>query len=50
MGDPDNPPMPDELSKATGILPEIIRVDKQTALFNHLHDLLCLCGEEGSVL
>eukprot|EP00106_Octopus_bimaculoides_P018631 XP_014786073.1 PREDICTED: uncharacterized protein LOC106880583 [Octopus bimaculoides] len=32
-----------------GIPSEIIKVDKNTALLRHLHELLCQCWEEGTV-
>ena len=55
------PPSVEELSKAIdsldcgkapgkdGILPEVIKAGKQTALLQHLHELLLQCWEEGTV-
>ena len=57
----DVPPSVEELSKAIdslacgkapgkdGILPEVIKSGKQTALLHHLHELLLWCREEGTV-
>lgn len=61
MEELDVPPSVDELRKAVnslacgkapgndGIPPEVIRAGKNTALLQHLHELLLQCWEEGTV-
>ncbi|KAI8510866.1 hypothetical protein Bbelb_117820 [Branchiostoma belcheri] len=61
MEELDTPPTIDELRKAInslasgkapgsdGIPPEVVKAGKNTALHNHLHELLLQCWEEGAV-
>ncbi|KAI8512327.1 hypothetical protein Bbelb_089660 [Branchiostoma belcheri] len=61
MEELDNAPTIDELRKAInslasgkapgsdGIPPEVVKAGKNTALHNHLHELLLQCWEEGAV-